>query len=54
MFNKNKKNNPISNPFKSSKDKKDVTPNKTAVMLPREDKDTNKQKSAMRSEGGKN
>jgi hypothetical protein len=52
MFNKNKKSNPIRPADKSAKDKNSSNKNIAANL--RDNKDTKQQKSAMRSEGGKN
>ncbi|MFN3701571.1 MAG: hypothetical protein ACK4VI_08645 [Alphaproteobacteria bacterium] len=54
MFNKNKKPNEIHPADQKSKDKSGVVTNKNAETKQRDNKDTAQEKSAMRSEGGKN
>lgn len=54
MFNKNKKPNEIRPADQKSKDKSGVTTNKDAANKSRDNKDSKQDKSAMRSEGGKN
>lgn len=54
MFKKNKKPNEI-RPFNQKpQDKSGAVVNKDAAKNPRDNKDSAQQKSAMRSEGGKN
>ncbi len=54
MFNKNKKPNEIKPADKSTTAKSGVLVNKNATSKPNENKSTKQEKSAMRSEGGKN
>lgn len=52
MFNKNKKSEEVQSDNQKSKDKPGVVINKDAAMNPRENKNSNQEKSDMQSEGG--
>lgn len=54
MFNQNKKRSEIRPADQKSKDKSGVVTNKDAANKPRDNKGAAQEKSAMRSEGGKN
>lgn len=54
MFNQNKKPNEIRPANQKPKDRSGVVVNKDAANKPRDNKEITQEKSAMRSEGGKN